>query len=106
MAQKADEKVYMFNALWFKPEGGFEKYKAYLKAAGPFLAKYGGRVVGAYEPVAALIGEFDADLFFVVEWPDWQAFETFMADPDYEAVRPLREEAIVRSLLIRSKEPR
>ncbi len=106
MSESADEKVYMFNALWFKPDGGMKKYKAYLKAAGPFVARHGGRVIGAYEPVEALIGEFEPDLFFVVEWPSWDVFQGFLADPEYQAVRRLREEALVRSLLIRSREPR
>ena len=71
-----------------------------------FVARHGGQVIGAYEPVEAVIGEFDPDLFFVVEWPSWDVFQGFLADPEYQAVRHLREEALVRSLLIRSKEPR
>lgn len=31
----ADEKVYMLNALWFKKDGGAEKYAEYAAAAGP-----------------------------------------------------------------------
>jgi|GEM_PF-3692468 hypothetical protein len=30
-----DDKIYMLNALWFKPENGAAKYQEYLKAAVP-----------------------------------------------------------------------
>jgi uncharacterized protein (DUF1330 family) len=48
-----------------------------------------------------MIGEFDADLFFVVEWPSWEVFQAFINDSEFEAIRHLREEAITKSLLIR-----
>ena len=104
MAEESnDEKVYMLNALWFLPEGGKEKYKEYLRAAGPIVQKYGARKLQSFYPVEAIIGEFDPDLLFVVEWPDIDAFETFVNDPDYAKIRHLREEALERSLLIRCR---
>jgi len=36
--------IYMLNALWFKPDGGHNKYKEYMKSVSPLLKKYGGRV--------------------------------------------------------------
>ena len=96
-----DEKIYMLNALWFKPEGGAAKYQEYLKAAGPHVVKYGGRVTNSYRPDESLIGEFDADLVFFVEWPNQKAFEDLRIDPGFKKVSPLREAAIRDSLLIR-----
>jgi uncharacterized protein (DUF1330 family) len=96
-----DEKIYMLNALWFKPEGGAAKYQEYLKAAEPHLARYGGRVTDSYHPDESLIGEFDADLVFFVEWPNQKAFYDFRADPEFRKVRTLRGPAIRDSLLIR-----
>jgi len=98
-----DERFHMLNVLWFKPEGGAEKYNEYLQAAGPFVLKHGGKSEGRYVPEANLIGEFDADLVFFVEWPSQQAFLEFIQDPGYQAVSHLRKEAIRDSLLIRCK---
>ncbi len=96
-----DEKIYMLNALWFKPDGGAAQYQEYLKAADPHVAKYGGRLMHMFHPDESLIGKFDADLLFFVEWPNQKAFDDFRADPDFKKVSPLREAAIKDSLLIR-----
>jgi len=101
MPEDSPQKVYMMNALWFKPKGGAVRYQDYLRAAGPIVAKYGGRALGRYRPLQAMIGKFDAELVFFVEWPSWEMFEKFVADPEYAAIRHLREEAITKSLLIR-----
>lgn len=93
----------MLNALWFKPDGGRERYSEYLKAAGPITQRYGGQPSQRLVPQQALIGEFDADLVFVVEWPSFEVFQQFIDDPDYKEIRHLREEAITKSLLIRCK---
>lgn len=96
-----DGPFYMFNALWFKQDGGAEKYSEYLQAAGPFVAKHGGVAQDSYVPEQAIIGEFDADLVFLVEWPSQAAFTALIQDKGYQAIAHLREEAIVDSLLIR-----
>ena len=98
-----DQRFFMLNVLWFKPDGGAEKYDEYLRAAGPFVAKHGGKSERAYVPEANIIGKFDADLVFFVEWPNQKAFLEFIQDPGYQAVSHLREEAIRDSLLIRCK---
>jgi len=100
---ESDERLFMLNVLWFKPDGGKEMYNRYLKAAGPFVAEYGGKSDGAYVPEAIIIGEFDADLVFFVEWPNQKAFTDFVQDPGYQAVSHLRKDAIRDSLLIRCK---
>ncbi len=97
--------IFMLNALWFKPDGGATKYREYLRTAAPLLKRHGGRKLESYVPEESLIGTFDADLLFVVEWPSWEAFQAFVHDPDFEAVRPLREAAITDSLLIRCRRP-
>lgn len=96
-----DTPILMFNALWFKPDGGAEKYREYMRAASPIVQRHDGRKSTGGTPDKAVIGEFDADLIFFVEWPSWDAFKAFLADPDFEAIRHLREEAITDSLLIR-----
>lgn len=96
-----DEKVYMLNALWFRKGGGAEKYAEYAAAAAPVVARLGGRLVDSYAPDLALIGEWDPDVFFLVEWPSWQAFTTLATESGYLEIAHLREEALERSLLIR-----
>ena len=98
-----DKRFFMLNVLWFKPDGGADKYHEYLRAAGPFVAKHGGKSDGAYVPEANIIGKFDADLVFFVEWPNQKAFTEFIQDPGYRAVSHLREQAIRDSLLIHCK---
>ena len=99
----ADERVYMLNALWFRKDGGAERYAEYAAAAAPVVARLGGTLVDGYAPDLALIGEFDPDLLFFVEWPSWDAFTAIGSDPEYLAIAHLREEALDRSLLIRCR---
>lgn len=97
-----DKPVYMLNALWFKPDGGMEKYVEYARAVQPFLEKYGGRKLKeTFVPDLAVIGEFDADMIFFVEWPSWEVFQQFAADPEFQEVSKIREAALEKSLLIR-----
>lgn len=91
----------MFDTLWFKQDGGAGKYDEYIVAASPFIVKHGGEPADFYEPGQQRIGEFDADLVFLVEWPNAAAFAALIQDPGYQAISQLREEAIVDSLLIR-----
>jgi len=67
----SDEKVFMLNALWFKEDGGSETYEEYIKLASPFIAAVGGKKLDAFQPERAIIGEFDADLVFFIEYPNW-----------------------------------
>ena len=98
-----DERIYMLNALWFDGEGGAAHYAEYAAAAAPFVEKYGGRLVASYAPDLALIGAWDPDLFFVVEWPSWESFQKLPADPGYQAIAPLRERGLRKSLLLRCR---
>ena len=97
--------IYMLNVLWFQAEGGADRYKAYLKAAAPVAARYGGRKLDSFIPETAIIGDFDADLIFFVEWPSRQRFDSFVNDPEFQAILPLRDGAIVNSLLVSCRRP-
>ena len=95
-----DKPFLMLNALWYKPDGGRAMYTQYLKAAQLFVEQTGAKAVNIAVPGVALIGEFDADLVFFVEYPNKQAFLDLINNPDYQAVAHLREEAIIKSLLV------
>lgn len=96
-----DEKVYMLNALWFKKDGGAEKYTEYVAAASPFVEALGGSMLDGFTPELALIGDWDPDLFFIVEWPSWEAFTKLPESEGYMKIAHLREDALENSLLIR-----
>ncbi len=98
-----DERIYMLNALWFEPDGGAEKYAEYAAAAAPFVEELGGRMLDGFIPEQSLIGEWEPDLFFIVEWPNLEAFLLLPRNPGYQAIASLREEALRDSLLIRCR---
>jgi len=100
-----NEPIFMLNVLWFKHEGGDLKYQEYMKAAQNVLKKHGGRKLDSYVPDLEMIGKFDADLIFFVEWPSWEVFQNFIHDEEFVAVKHLREEAIKDSLLVRCHKP-
>jgi uncharacterized protein (DUF1330 family) len=58
-------------------------------------------MLDGFAPELALIGEWDPDLFFIVEWPSWEAFTKLPQNEGYMAIAHLREEALEKSLLIR-----
>lgn len=94
--------IYMLNVLWFKADGGKEKYRDYGEAVAPLTAKAGAELVeGLYVPEESLIGEWDPDLIFFVKYPSKEAFDTMIKSPEYAKVAPLREAALEKSLLLR-----
>lgn len=98
-----DERIYILNALWFEGETGADLYSEYAAAAAPFVEKFGGRLVASYAPDLALIGDWNPDLFVIVEWPSWQAFHMLPQDPGYLEIAPLRERGLRNSLLLRCR---
>ena len=97
------DKVYMLNVLWFKENGGAEKYAEYAAAAAPIVEELGGKLLESYAPEAALIGDWNPDVLFVVEWPNWETFMKLPQNPGYQKIAHLREESLRDSLLIRCR---
>jgi uncharacterized protein (DUF1330 family) len=97
----AGDKVYLLNALWFKKPDGAAQYAEYGAAAAPFVEALGGKRVDGFVPTEALIGDWDPDLFFIVEWPDWETFQKLPRDEGYQKIAHLRERGLEKSLLIR-----
>lgn len=103
--------VFMLNALWFKQdagtEGGETLYRRYLAEAARVIKQLeiGAVTHTMLTPEETLIGtglgdNWDPDLFFVVEYPSKEAFDRLVSSPEYLAIRPLREDALEKSLLI------
>ena len=97
--------IYMLNALWFKADGGKQKYLEYGAAVAPLIEQAGAALQdGTYIPEESLIGSWDPDLFFVVKYPSKEAFDSMINSPEYAKVAPLREAALAKSLLIRCQQ--
>ena len=99
------DKIYMLNALWFKADGGEDRYREYLKVVTPLISKVGGKRLRSLTTTRALVGEFDPDLIFFVEYPNWQAFKDFANSADYHKIAYLKEEALEKCLHIRCDRP-
>lgn len=92
----------MFNALWFRPEGGAERYAEYGAAVLPILADVGAELVTPFLPVARrLEGEVDADLVGFVRYPSEDAFDAMWTSDAYQRIAHLRTEAVTKAILTR-----
>lgn len=105
-----DDRIFMFNALWLKPEGGAEQYKKYLAATYQVIQELdiGAKMLDQYIPQDVILGaemNWQPDLFFVVEYPNQAAFDRLVTSDAFQEVKPLREAAIEKSLLVRCKHP-
>ena len=84
------------------PISGAQAYDRYMKAAEPFLAASGGRLLFAGTAGPFLIGPANEDWDFVmlVEQASRQAFLAFASDPDYLKIVGHRTAAIADSRLL------
>lgn len=100
-----DERVFMLHALWFKPNGGRKRYREYLKLATPIAEAVGGRRLRSLSPERSIVGDFDADLLFFIEFPSWDAYKKFFFNPEHHKIAHIREDAITKMLLIKCLRP-
>jgi uncharacterized protein (DUF1330 family) len=92
----------MLNALWFKPDGGAERYGEYGQAVMPILAGVGAEMLFPPLPVVqTLEGGFDPDLIVLVRYPSWEAFDGMWRTDAYSKVAHLRTEALEKAVLTR-----
>lgn len=96
-----DGPIYMLYALWFRPNGGAERYRDYIRAATPLVEAAGGEALDVYRPVQAYDGDFQPDLIFFVRYPSLAAYDEMVASPGFQAIAHLRDEAVERSVLTR-----
>ena len=76
-------------------------YAAYLEAAPAFVKKHGGEYLvrgGAFEVLA---GDWAPTRLVIFRYPNRQALENMLADPDYQPWKAIREAATsTRNLLV------
>lgn len=96
LAEDSDEPVVMLNLLRYASDGGREKYRSYLRAAAPLVARHGGEVVYAGDALGALAAEPGQswDGAAIVRYPNRAAFAALVHDPDYAAADHLRLESV------------
>ena len=83
-----------------------EPYKAYVAAAGPLVAAYGGKYLVRGGPSEALEGAAPAGRLVVVEFPSMAEAKRFYDSPEYTDVRQGRiENAVSRFLLVEGAAP-
>ena len=90
----------MLNLLRFA-DGKREQYDEYIARAGEFVARYGGELIYYGEGSTALVAgpgqEWEA--VALVRYPSREAFSAMVADPDYQAISPLRTGALIEAVL-------
>ncbi len=94
--------ICMLNALWFKPDGGAQRYAEYGEAVMPILSGVGAEML--FPPLAVeqpLEGGFDPDLIVLVRYPSWDAFNGMWQTEAYSKIAHLRTEALERAVLTR-----
>lgn len=77
-----------------------EKYQAYAKAAGPAVAKFGGKFVARCSNPAVMEGSFDHEKMVIVEFPDVDTAKRYFHSPEYQNARALRLGAADFNLII------
>jgi uncharacterized protein (DUF1330 family) len=93
--------VYLLNLLRFKPDGGRERYEAYLAAADGAARRFGAELVYFGDAGPALIGEAgqEWDSVVISRYPSRQAFADLIRGPEYQAVAHLHHEALIEVVL-------
>ncbi len=77
-----------------------EKFKDYSAAAGPTIKAAGGEIVGRFRAAETLTGESGLSGFALITFPDAATAKTWHDSADYQALVPLREEAVDMTLVI------
>ncbi len=94
--------ICMLNVLWFKPDGGAERYAEYGEAVMPLLNGVGAQMLfPTLAVVQTLEGGFDPDLILLVRYPSKDAFNAMWQTDAYSKIAHLRTEAISKAVLTR-----
>ncbi|MFN7055714.1 DUF1330 domain-containing protein [Hyphomonas sp.] len=77
-----------------------EAYAAYVAAAGPLVAQYGGVYLVRGGRSASWEGAPPAGRLVVIEFPSFAAAEAFQVSPEYAAIAPIRRATAVSRLMV------
>lgn len=101
LAEDPGGPVVMLNLMRYLPDGGREKYGAYVEHFRHTSAKHGAEVLYAGDGSTALVAEAgqDWDAVLLVRYPSRQAFSDMVRDPAYSAGTHLRTESLTEAVL-------
>ncbi len=71
----------------------------YRKGAGPIVRRHGGELVGRSNTPECLHGE-PVDSVVVFRFPSRAAVDAWLADPEYQPLKVIRDRAVDMSLLL------
>jgi uncharacterized protein (DUF1330 family) len=71
----------------------------YRKGAGPIVRRHGGELLGRSNAPDTLHGEA-VDSVVVFKFPDRAAVDAWLADPDYQPLKQIRDRAVDMSLIL------
>ena len=71
----------------------------YRKGAGPIVRRHGGELLGRSNAPDTLHGAA-VDSVVVVRFPDRAAVDAWLADPDYQPLKQIRDRAAQMSLIL------
>ncbi|MCP3995746.1 MAG: DUF1330 domain-containing protein [Actinomycetia bacterium] len=109
-AADADDPVVMLNLLRYRAQAedghgvdgmtGEAAYREYGKRFAELNPRFGGEPIWMGRADDVIIGDEEWDIVILVRYPTRRHFVTMLADPDYQAIAPIRAAALADSRLI------
>ncbi|MFM8894805.1 MAG: DUF1330 domain-containing protein [Actinomycetales bacterium] len=88
-----DEPIVVVNLVRLKP-GGLTAHEQYLEQAGAIMRRYGAEPTYLGPGLGTLIGDESWDKAAITTYPSVRALAAFINDPQFEALAPLRHQAL------------
>ena len=112
--QNPDEPVYMLNLLKFLDTAatgfgvdgmsGREAYQVYGGKFAKLNPRFGGEPLWMGKALRSLIGDESWHTVILVRYPTRAQFVNMLADPDYQAIAPIRAAALEDSRLVETEQ--
>lgn len=109
-AANADDPVVMLNLLRYREQAedghgvdgmtGEAAYRVYGQRFAELNPRFGGEPIWLGRAGEVVIGDEDWDIAILVRYPTRRHFVEMLADPDYQAIAPIRAAALEDSRLI------
>lgn len=109
-----DQPVYMLNMLKYRDTAadgyrvnglsGQEAYQVYGRKFAELNPKFGGEPIWMGRAIQSIIGSESWDIVILVRYPTRAHFVNMLADPEYQAIAPIRAAALADSRLIETEQ--
>ncbi len=108
-----DQPVYMLNLLKYRDAAatgygvdglsGQEAYQVYGRKFAELNPRFGGQPIWMGRALQSIIGSESWDTVILVRYPTRAHFVDMLADPEYQAIAPIRAAALADSRLIETE---